>query len=137
MHKAVIYTRVSTPEQVTSGHSLEFQSDRLNELCAGSWNLEVVSEFKEPGISGSKVSTRPSLLAALKFADEHLSKGDFFVTWEISRLARNAHDAMAIVLRLRERGIFFRDNRKVFRNTPEDNAGTPLNGPMPMRGVPA
>ena len=60
-----IYIRVSSDTQFLKGHSLEWQEHILKEY-ANNHNLNIVNIYKEKGISGDKIETRPELLRLLK-----------------------------------------------------------------------
>lgn len=97
---AVIYTRVSTESQKLEGVSLDAQLAK-----ARAWALantyEIVGEFSDEGISGSKQLNRPGLRAALDLA---CTKRAALVVYSLSRLARSTKDAISISERLDKAG---------------------------------
>ena len=118
MAKAIIYTRVSTDEQV-DGNSLEFQAKRLEDLCK-SENISILKIFVEPGVSAKNVKNRPELLEALKLARRQLAPGDFFITYDISRFTRNHYEGVGMMMELQNKGVFFRDATRTYTDSPED-----------------
>jgi site-specific DNA recombinase len=118
MARAIIYTRVSTDEQV-DGHSLEFQSRRLIEICSGE-GTTVLKVFVEPGVSAKNKDNRPELLAALKLAKKELSQGDYFMTYDTSRFTRNHYEGVGMMMELQNKGVYFRDATRVYTDSPED-----------------
>jgi site-specific DNA recombinase len=65
MHGAVIYARVSSEEQATSGLGIEAQLDAARRW-AGAQALDVVGPFVDEGVSGSVgLDKRPALLEAI------------------------------------------------------------------------
>ena len=96
--KAIIYLRVSTDEQATSGLGLEAQRAAcLSKVPAGSG----VSVFADEGVSGSTpIAERNGLPAAL----EALGKGDMLVIAKRDRLARDYMLAGWVDLEVARRG---------------------------------
>jgi site-specific DNA recombinase len=66
MMRAVLYTRVSTDEQASSGYSLEDQLDKLEAYC-DQQGWEVVAVVEDDGRSGTD-PTRPGLLELFNLA---------------------------------------------------------------------
>ena len=83
--KAIVYTRVSTDDQVISGLGLEAQK----RVCYETANLLGASEillFSDEGISGSiSIEDRPALRDALGA----VSNGDTFIVAKRDRIARD------------------------------------------------
>ena len=112
----VVYLRVSTPRQVEEGSSLETQDQALLGLAARKgWVVKGV--FSDEGVSGRKRDGRTELSNALNYALEHLQKGDYFLVYNVSRLARNTRDGLAIIETLRSRGILFHDLNMGYEDT--------------------
>lgn len=97
---AISYIRVSTERQAAEGVSLSAQTERIKAWAKFN-DHEVVSSFEDAGISGSKMKTRPGLLAALDAACK--TKGTL-VVYSLSRLARSTRDALEISDRLHKAG---------------------------------
>jgi site-specific DNA recombinase len=96
------YIRVSHPDQVRDGVSLETQTDLITRF--GAYKGFVVQEIVcDPGISGRVLEDRPNLVAVLG----RLKKKEHFVVASLSRLARNLKETMEIYSLIQERGAFF------------------------------
>jgi site-specific DNA recombinase len=66
--RAIIYTRVSTEEQAEHGYGLEVQLE-LARNYARLYQYDVIAEYSDPGISGTKdADERPGLQATLQAA---------------------------------------------------------------------
>ncbi len=103
MSKAVIYTRVSTEEQVAN-YSLDFQKD----LCldfARRRGLEVIQVFKEEGASAKTVSGRPELLKLVKFCQRKDNKGMSVIVYKYDRWARNTSDGLGLMAILSKNAV--------------------------------
>lgn len=125
MKRSIIYARVSTEEQVEGG-SLSFQESRLRGICDRE-DIAVLKVYVEPGVSAKNMENRPVLLEALKMAMRELKPGDFFMTFDVSRLTRNHYDGIGMMIELQKRGILFRDATKTYTNSPEDRLFFILN----------
>jgi site-specific DNA recombinase len=91
--RAIIYTRVSTEEQVHGGISLDAQVAGAVGWCErNGYAAEVCQIFTDAGVSGKRADNRPQLAAALKAC----RKGDALVVYSLSRLARSTKDAIEI-----------------------------------------
>src|SRR5689334_9449296 len=84
-NRAAIYTRVSTEDQ-TEGYGLDVQIERCRaQAVAKGWN--VVAEFSDPGISGTKgANERPGLSALLEAAQKQ--EIDTVIVLALDRLGR-------------------------------------------------
>lgn len=95
------YVRVSTVRQADEGESLGAQ-ERTIAGYAMMHGLTVHQAFIERGVSGSKpLADRPqgaALLAALK-------PGDVVITAKLDRMFRSALDALAVLGKLKARGV--------------------------------
>jgi site-specific DNA recombinase len=100
--RAVIYTRVSTAEQVDN-YSLDTQLRTCREYCERE-DLEVDRVFREEGES-AKTSDRPELQEMLSYCALNVKRREigFVVVARVDRLARNSLDHGAIRLTLRGR----------------------------------
>ena len=87
INKAVIYCRVSSPEQVKNGHGLTSQETRCREF-AKYRNLQVVDVFHEEGISGGLID-RPAITKMLDFLRKQKKEQFVVIIDDISRLARD------------------------------------------------
>ena len=92
MEKAIIYTRVSTLEQVESGVSLKDQEEKLLQYCQ-LHDLQVALVIREEGVSASKpLSTRPGGQEMLQALSE--GRAGHVVALKLDRLFRDAEDAL-------------------------------------------
>ena len=103
--RAVIYTRVSTDEQVREGMSLEAQEAACREYCERN-NLEVVRLFVEQGES-AKTANRTQLKELLGFCREDRNIS-VVVVHKLDRFARNAQDHMQMRSLLAAMGVTLR-----------------------------
>jgi site-specific DNA recombinase len=85
------YIRVSTTMQKEDGISLDTQTKRINDYCAYR-GFELKKIYSDAGKSGGTME-RP----ALKDALNALSKGNYLIVAELSRLSRNTKDALNIL----------------------------------------
>jgi DNA invertase Pin-like site-specific DNA recombinase len=85
--KAVIYTRVSTKEQGTSGLGLESQLNLVTEFCHAE-NIEVITHYSEveTGKGADALDKRPQLAKALQHAKK---EGAYLIVAKLDRLGRN------------------------------------------------
>ena len=90
MKKVAIYARVSTSSQDSSNQLLELR------IIAKRMGYEVVSEFIDNGISGSKGREgRPALDLMMKSATQR--KFDMVMCWSIDRLGRSLQNLVEIL----------------------------------------
>ncbi|WP_040214688.1 recombinase family protein [Clostridium polynesiense] len=89
----VLYTRVSTEEQV-EGFSLEAQKSDLIKYCSNN-NYNIVGEYEDAGISGTTIKERPQFKQMLKEISEN--KIDAIIAWKLSRISRNMLDLVEIL----------------------------------------
>jgi DNA invertase Pin-like site-specific DNA recombinase len=87
METAVIYTRVSSDEQVKKGTGLENQLEDC-QVLADDKGYQVVEMFSDPGISGREFENRPGLQAMLNYL--YTNQVDWVVAWNMERLGRRA-----------------------------------------------
>ena len=94
--KSVIYTRVSSDEQV-KGTSLEFQEDLCRKYCEQK-GLETVALFREEGETAKDLSlnNRKKFLEALEFCRKNKNQIQAFVVLRVDRFARNTEDHFAV-----------------------------------------
>ena len=89
--KSVIYTRVSSDEQV-KGTSLDFQEKICRQYCNDK-GIEVLAVFREEGAS-AKSADRKEFLRAVEFCRKH--KANAFIVAKVDRFARNTDDHFAV-----------------------------------------
>jgi site-specific DNA recombinase len=89
--QAIGYIRVSTERQASEGASLEAQQAKIEQWCFAN-GYELVNVFKDEGISGKRMDTRQGLQDALAT----IKKGNAFVFYSMSRVARSTKDMLSI-----------------------------------------
>ena len=96
-NKAVIYTRVSTNEQVENGTSLLSQREACTRVALN-LGLEVVDVCEDAGVSGTRYQTREGIKKALK----HIESGQasVLIATKIDRVGRSAKVVLDIVDRI-------------------------------------
>ncbi len=105
MLRAVVYTRVSSKEQVEN-LSLETQERACHEWCR-SRDVEVARTFVERGES-AKTSERPEFQALLQYCQVNKRVIDLLVVYSLSRFARNDYDHHVVRTLLAKYGIQLR-----------------------------
>lgn len=90
---AVIYTRVSSDEQVKN-LSLDTQQRQCLDYCRRH-ALEAVQTFVERGESAKTVN-RPEFQKMLAYCRQHRGKVQFVIVYNLSRFSRQTHDHLAI-----------------------------------------
>ncbi|MFC1961348.1 recombinase family protein [Chloroflexota bacterium] len=100
--KAVIYTRVSTDEQI-DGYSLEAQEGEAQKLCDfKGWQIARI--YSDPGRSG-KTAIRPGFQAMIDDAEAGLF--DVIVVHKLDRFSRSLLDTLSYLGRLERCGVSF------------------------------
>lgn len=89
--QAIGYIRVSSAQQAQEGVSLEAQEAKIQQWCLAN-GYELVNVFKDEGISGKRMDTRQGLQDALAT----LKRGNAFVFYSMSRVARSTKDMLSI-----------------------------------------
>ena len=89
MKTAVIYTRVSSADQVF-GTSLETQERDIRDYCARN-GYEVLAHFQDAGESATTMD-RPGLQNALEHARKNAASA--FIVWKLDRLARDTQHGL-------------------------------------------
>lgn len=99
MKTAIVYTRVSSEEQV-AGTSLGSQ---LNDCLAyaNRQGLSVIRTFSDAGFS-AKTANRPALKEAMEFCAKE--KPAAFIVWKLDRLSRNTSDGLVLRTTLKKYG---------------------------------
>src|ERR1017187_838568 len=103
MKKCAIYARVSTPEQCIDNQLYDLRQFAIQR------GYEVVSEFTDVGVSGSK-ARRPGLDAMLR--DARKRKFTVLIVSAFDRLARNVKHFLSVVDELDSLGIEFISRRE-------------------------
>jgi len=96
---AIIYTRVSTDEQVTYGTSLEGQKESCTRK-AHDMGAAVAGVFEDAGISGALyLDARPQLQAALAMLES--GQAQILICYSVSRLSRDVEHLAIIRKRIK------------------------------------
>ncbi len=119
--KAVVYWRVSTDEQLT-GTSPEGQRESCL-LKARAMGAQVVAVCEDPGVSGTRYTSRPGIIEALRLIES--GEADTLLATKIDRIGRSAAVILDIVRRVQQAGgdvitddaIFDRSAQGVFTLT--------------------
>lgn len=100
--RAAIYLRVSTDEQVT-GYGLDVQRERCRaQAIAKGW--QIVNEYSDEGLSGTKDETkRPALAALLQSAENN--EIDAVIVLALDRLGRKTSIVLSLVDKLTARNV--------------------------------
>ena len=99
--QVLLYSRVSSPQQARTGHSIEAQPEALRAYCeAQGWRI--ISEIADPGKTGKNADREGfnALMEAIK-----QSRPDAVVVTRLSRLMRNARLTLNAVHEMRELGV--------------------------------
>lgn len=117
--EAIIYVRVSSPDQVKDGHGLEGQERRCL-TYARSQRYRVLKTFREAGIQGW-LTDRPSMNALIEFLDTRdKSKEPVVVIFDdIKRFARNLEGHLLLKKELYSRNATVESPSMKFEDTPE------------------
>lgn len=118
--KAVIYTRVSSDEQV-KGTSLEFQEQLCRQYCAQR-GIEIVELFREEGESAKDLSlqNRKRFLEALEYCRKRKRLIQAFVVLRVDRFARNTEDHFAVRKILLDYGVALHSVTEPIGNKPAE-----------------
>lgn len=99
--RAIIYTRVSTGQQVASGLGLTDQLDQATTTAAArGW--EIVHHAKDAGKSAKSMKSRPALNEALAMLDR--GEADVLISAKLDRLSRSCMDFGGLLARAKRRG---------------------------------
>lgn len=116
MKKAVIYTRVSDPSQI-SGKSLEVQEDKCKKWAQEN-NCEVVGVYQDGGKSGTRTVGRDALAELILRCKSE--KIDYALTIDTDRIARNELDHFYIRQELEKVGTkYIAINQPMIDDSPE------------------
>ena len=128
--RAVVYLRVSRPEQARrGGHEEGFSipaQREANRKKAQSLGAMVVKEFVEGGVTGTSMK-RPALQAMLTYLEEERGNVDYIIVHKIDRLARNRADDAHLGARFEELGVRLVSTSENIDQTP---SGMLLHGIM-------
>ncbi len=113
--KGIIYTRVSSDEQV-KGTSLDFQEELCRNYCKEK-GIEVLSLFREEGAS-AKTAERAEFLRAIEFCRKNKGKIAAFVVAKVDRFARNTEDHFYVRKILFDYGVTLHSVSEPIGNNP-------------------
>ena len=99
MTKATIYTRWS-PRPGHESDSCDKQLERARSYCKAH-EYDIIGEFKDEDLSGSRADNRPGLQAAIDLA---CAEKAVIVVWLVDRLTRRISDLDHLVKRLTKAG---------------------------------
>ena len=100
--RTITYARVSTAQQVETGHSLEAQQQRTAAYCAA-MGFDHQEHVVDAGVSGAVApADRPGLGRVVQDLEE--GRADILVTVALSRLGRRQDEVTALARRAREAG---------------------------------
>ena len=114
--RAIIYTRVSSREQVDEGNSLVTQ-ERLCREYALKHNYEIVEVFVEQGES-AKTTLRTELQRMLTYCTNRKNKIEAVLTYKLDRIARQSDDYSYIRILLKRYNVEIKSITEYFENTP-------------------
>lgn len=100
MKTALLYTRVSTEDQVKFGMSLDAQLEALKDFCNAN-GYQIRKYYTDEGISGASIKKRDGLNKMIKEA----ISGDTILFTKLDRFSRNLLDANMIIKDLDKRGV--------------------------------
>lgn len=103
MLNALIYTRVSTDEQVAN-FSLGSQEKECRRLAERK-NWYVIQVYREEGASAKTVNGRPELLKLIKFCQKKENKNLKVIVYKYDRWSRNTEQGLAVMSLLAKNGI--------------------------------
>lgn len=116
-----IYCRVSTTEQAENGHSLDEQSERLQNFCkAKGWDNYHI--FTDAGFSGAKMQ-RPALQDLIREVKNH--KIEAVLVYKLDRLSRSQKDTLTLI-----EDVFLANNCDFISMSENFDTSTPLGRAM-------
>ncbi|MFH1863467.1 MAG: recombinase family protein [bacterium] len=113
--KGIIYTRVSSDEQV-KGTSLDFQAELCRKYCEQK-EIEILAVFREEGAS-AKTADRAEFLRAIEFCRKNKGKIQAFVVAKVDRFARNTEDHFYVRKVLYDYGVTLHSVSEPIGNDP-------------------
>jgi site-specific DNA recombinase len=116
MKNAIIYTRVSSKEQVDEGHSLESQKRQCFDFAKKN-DLNVLKHFEERGES-AKTTDRPILKEMIQYVAGHAGEINALLLYKVDRLSRDTGDYIALKRLFEKAGIAIVSISKNFDDTP-------------------
>ena len=116
---ALIYTRVSTTEQVDKGGSLETQERLCLEYAVNHGFTVNLDEqlFREEGES-AKTADRTKLKAMMRYVEKHKGKIEVILAYRIDRISRNVEDYLALKAFFKRHGVRLLSISEPMEDTP-------------------
>ncbi len=114
--KAIIYTRVSSDEQV-KGTSLDYQEKLCRKYCKDKGLQIIEPVFREEGAS-AKSTDRAEFLRAIEYCRKNKGDVHAFVVAKVDRFARNTEDHFLIRKRLLDYGVSLHSVSEPIGNSP-------------------
>ena len=118
LKKAILYTRVSSEEQVEN-----FSLGTQEEICrrdATNKGYEIVEVFKEEGKSAKTISGRPVLVELLEYCRKNKNNIQALFVYRLDRLSRQTSDYLAIRKKLAEYNIAILSANEPTGNSPTE-----------------
>ena len=115
MAKALVYSRVSTTEQVENKQSLDMQEVACRDFAAKR-DIEIARVFREEGES-AKTADRTKLQEMLKFCHENKNDIKYVIVWKVDRFSRNTADYMMMRALLLKLGVQILSATEPIENT--------------------
>ena len=117
--KAVIYTRVSSLEQVESGNSLVTQERACREFASkNGYDVSDDGVFVERGES-AKTANRTQLQLLLRYCAQKKKNISAVIVYKIDRLSRDTDDYSQLRLLLRSRGVVIKSTTEAITDDPQ------------------
>ncbi len=118
MKHAIIYSRVSSQQQVRDGHGIEGQESRCRSFAV-SRGYEVVNVFRDEGVSGGLID-RPGMQKLLAYLEKQQGKdATVVIIDDIKRLARDIEGHFSLRTSIYSRNGFIESPSMRFDETPE------------------
>ncbi len=102
-NNAIIYTRVSTAEQMETNFSLETQKKHCLDYASKN-NMIVVSEFGGT-YESAKTEDRKEFKKMLLFLSENKDKISYLIVYSLDRFSRSGEQAMVLAGKLKKLGV--------------------------------
>lgn len=101
--KAIIYCRVSSPEQAKKGYSLASQERECKEFARD--NSYIVDRVFIEGGESAKTADRTELTKLIKYAVQNKKKISALIVWKFDRFARNLGNQITLIEQFNKLGV--------------------------------
>src|SRR5271167_4233160 len=99
---ALVYIRVSTPDQADQTHNLPTQQRKVHDRCQREgWHI--TKTFTD--VDSARTTDRPQFQALMDYCRKHVGKVTHVVFADLSRLARNVADQSMTLATLKQLDI--------------------------------